>query len=169
MIDPSTLQTISILLQSTLVAGVIVAVVFAWRWLKVSLMRGEIEAQNGALMQLAAYARVFVAAAEQTMTKAPGFAKMDWVLAQFDDVLPDLDKNLIRNYVEAAVAQLPKDPPKTLKLAAPAAPATTTTGTAGYVATAPTFTGTPSSPPPVAPPVTSHSHKHSKTKVGTEG
>ncbi|MBP8291133.1 MAG: hypothetical protein KAX65_00080 [Caldilineaceae bacterium] len=157
------LSTFSILLQSIAVAVVIVLAVFAWRWLRVALDRGQLQAQNDAIAQIMVYARIFVAAAEQTLAKQPGFAKLDWVLAQFDEVMPDMDKQLVRSFVEAAVAGLPAtQPPKTLTLAAPS------------TATTVTFTGTPSSPPPPAncddlsPPATSHSHRDTKRKVGTE-
>jgi hypothetical protein len=162
MIDQTTIQTISVILQSTLVAVVIVAVILAWRWLKVALNRGELQAQNETLAQLTVYAKIFVNAAEQTLAKQPGFAKLDWVLDQFATVMPDVDRDLIRSVVEATVRSLPKDPPKTLTLAAP------------------TFTGTPSSPPATAttttppapanaPAVISYSHKQTKSKARTDG
>lgn len=152
--DPS---TISIFLQSILVAVAIVLAVAAWRWLRVALDRGQLGAQNDALAQIAVYARVFVAAAEQTLGKQPGPAKLDWVLEQFDDVLPDVDKNLIRSFVEASVKAMPKPPPKTLTLAAPPT-ATFTSGSTGYM------DGPPTPPPPaacddLAPAPASHSHK----------
>lgn len=156
--DPS---TISIFLQSILAAVAIVLAVAAWRWLRVALDRGQLGAQNEALAQIAVYARVFVAAAEQTLGKQPGIVRLTWVLDQFDDVLPDVDKNLIRSFVEASVKAMPKPPPKTLTLAAP--PTATTSVDPKFlvpVETAMTVT------PPAAcddlapqPPVTSHSHK----------
>ena len=149
------LSYLSIFLQSILVAVAIILAVAAWRWLRVALDRGQLGAQNEALAQIAVYARVFVAAAEQTLAKQPGSAKLDWVLAQFDDVLPDVDKNLIRSFVEASVKAMPKPPPKTLTLAAPPTATTTTTGTAGYVATPPP----PAACDDLAPAPTSHSHK----------
>lgn len=145
------LSYLSVFLQSIAVAVAIFLAVAAWRWLRVALERGQLGAENEALAQVATYACIFVAAAEQTLSKQPGFAKLDWVLAQFDAVLPDMDKALVRSFVEAAVAGLPKNPPKPVALAAPA---TTTI-----------FTGTPSTPPPpancddLAPAETSHSHK----------
>jgi hypothetical protein len=155
------LSTISIFLQSILVAVVIVLCVFAWRWLRVALDRGQLQAQNEALAQLTVYAKIFVNAAEQTLTKQPGFAKLDWVLDQFATVMPDVDKDLIRSVVEATVKAMPKPPPKPLTLAAP--PTTTfTSGSTGYM------DGPPAPPPPAAcddlapqrpPPATSHSHK----------
>lgn len=164
------LSYLSILLQSIVVAVVIVLAVFAWRWLRVALGRGQLGAENEALAQVAMYAKIFVAAAEQTMSKQPGFARLNWVLEQFDDVLPDVDKNLIRSFVEAAVKALPADP-------APAA-------TSGYVSTGsvrlpvaqPEWIIPP--PPPAdgtttasttTPPVTSHSHRSAKSRVSTEG
>lgn len=152
------LSAISILLQSIAVAVVIVLAVFAWRWLRVALDRGQLQAQNDAIAQIMVYARIFVAAAEQTLAKQPGFAKLDWVLAQFDEVMPDMDKQLIRSFVEATVRSMPKDPPKTLKLAAPPT-ATTTTPPAACESLA----------PQPQPPATSHSHRESKGKVRTEG
>ncbi len=146
------LSYLSIFLQSILVAVAIILAVAAWRWLRVALDRGQLGAQNEALAQIAVYARVFVAAAEQTLGKQPGSVKLDWVLDQFDDVMPDVDKTLIRSFVEASVKAMPKPPPKTLTLAAPPT-ATTTTGTAGYVATPPVACDD------LAPPATSHSHK----------
>lgn len=156
------LSYLSVLLQSIAVAVAIFLAVAAWRWLRVALERGQLGAENEALAQVATYARIFVAAAEQTLSKQPGFAKLDWVLAQFDAVLPDMDKALVRSFVEAAVAGLPKTPPKPVALAAPA---TTTI-----------FTGTPSSPPQpancddLAPAETSHSHKErGRAKVARTG
>ena len=151
------LSYFSILLQSIFVAVVIVLAVFAWRWLRVALDRGELAAQGEALAQVALYAKIFVAAAEQTMQKQPGFARLTWVLDQFDDVLPDVDKNLIRSFVEAAVSALPADPP-------PVIVAPPTTGTAGYVTTSIT-----PAPADVAPPATSHSHRTTRTPARTEG
>ena len=169
------LSAISIILQSIAVAVVIVLAIFAWRWLRVALDRGQLQAQNDAISQIMVYARIFVAAAEQTLNKSPGFAKLDWVLAQFDEVMPDVDKALIRSFVEAAVSGLPKETPKTLKLAAPSTATTTTTP-------APTFVREETDWKPVAttatagsvsadvaPPATSHSHRNSKSKVVTEG
>lgn len=120
--------SVTVLAQSIVAIVAIVLAVAVWRWLRVALASGQLAAENAALAQLAAYASVFVAAAEQTLDKSPGFAKLDWVLAQFERVLPDLDKDLVRSYVEAAVAGLPRNQP-----APPPAI---------------TFTGTPSSPPP---------------------
>lgn len=161
------LSTISILLQSILVAVVIVLAVAAWRWLRVALDRGQLQAQNDAIAQITVYARIFVAAAEQTLTKSPGFAKLDWVLAQFDEVMPDVDKALIRSFVEAAVSGLPKEPPKTLKLAAPSTATSTSIDPKFLV---PVEVAMSTSPPAdVAPPATSHSHKRSGSRVSTEG
>ena len=115
------LSYLSVILQSIAVVVVIFLAVAAWRWLRVALERGQLGAENEALAQVATYARIFVAAAEQTLSKQPGFAKLDWVLAQFDAVLPDMDKALVRSFVEAAVAGLPKTPPKPVTLAAPPA------------------------------------------------
>ncbi|MBP8293415.1 MAG: hypothetical protein KAX65_11630 [Caldilineaceae bacterium] len=144
------LSNLSIILQSILVATVIVLCIFAWRWLRVALDRGQLGAQNDALAQIMVYARIFVAAAEQTMAKQPGFAKLDWVLAQFDEVMPDVDKALIRSFVEAAVSGLPAStPPKTLTLAAP--PTATTTTQPTTAAQSP------------QPPAISHSHKDRAT------
>jgi len=151
------LSYLSVFLQSIAVVVAIFLAVAAWRWLRVALDRGQLGAQNDALAQIMVYARIFVAAAEQTLAKQPGFAKLDWVLAQFDEVMPDVDKALIRSFVEAAVSGLPATaPPKTLTLAAPST--ATTTGTAGYVSTQPaTVTQSPQ------PPATSHSHKDKAT------
>ena len=151
------LSYLSIILQSLVVAVVIVLAVFAWRWLRVALERGLLGAQNEALAQIMVYARIFVAAAEQTLGKQPGPAKLDWVLNQFDDVLPGVDKNLIRSFVEAAVSGLPTSTPTTAAQSSQPPTATTTTTT-----TAPP---TPADCDPLAPleysqaPVTSHSHK----------
>ena len=146
------LSYLSVFLQSIAVVVAIFLAVAGWRWLRVALDRGQLGAENEALAQVATYARIFVAAAEQTMSKQPGFAKLDWVLAQFDAVLPDMDKALIRSFVEAAVAGLPKTPPKSVTLAAPAASVTS-------------FSTTPPTPAncddlaPIPPAETSHSHK----------
>jgi len=156
------LSYLSVFLQSIAVVVVIFLAVAGWRWLRVALERGQLQAQNEALAQLTVYAKIFVNAAEQTMRKQPGFAKLDWVLDQFATVMPDVDRDLIRSFVEAAVAGLPKTPPKPVALAAPA---TTTI-----------FTGTPSSPPQpancddLAPAETSHSHKErGRAKVARTG
>ena len=65
------LSTLSDLLQSIVVAVVIVLAVFAWRWLRVALERGQLAAQNEALAQISIYASVFVTAAEQMLSKSP--------------------------------------------------------------------------------------------------
>ncbi len=103
--------TVSAVVQSILAIVAIVVAVAVWRWLRVALDNGSLAAQNQALAQIAAYASVFVAAAEQTMSKQPGFAKLDWVMAQFARVLPDMDPDLVRSYVEAAVKALPQPAP----------------------------------------------------------
>ena len=103
--------SVTVLAQSIVAIVAIVLAVAVWRWLRVALASGQLAAENAALAQLAAYASVFVAAAEQTLDKSPGFAKLDWVIAQFERVLPDLDKDLVRSYVEAAVAALPRNQP----------------------------------------------------------
>lgn len=121
------LSTFSIILQSIAVAVVIVLAVFAWRWLRVALDRGQLGAQNDALAQIMVYARIFVAAAEQTLGKQPGPARLDWVLEQFDAVLPDVDKQLIRSFVEAAVSGLPTSTPTTAAQSSQPPAATTTT------------------------------------------
>ena len=146
------LSYLSVFLQSIAVVVAIFLAVAGWRWLRVALDRGQLQAQNEALAQLTVYAKIFVNAAEQTMSKQPGFAKLDWVLAQFDTVLPDMDKALVRSFVEAAVAGLPKTPAKPVTLAAPAASVTS-------------FSATPPTPAncddlaPIPPAETSHSHK----------
>lgn len=155
------LSYVSVILQSIAVVVVIFLAVAGWRWLRVALERGRLGAENDALAQVAIYARIFVAAAEQTMSKQPGFAKLDWVLAQFDAVLPDMDKALVRSFVEAAVAGLPKTPPKPVALAAPP------------VASVTSFSVTPPQPAncdDLAPAETSHSHKErGKAKVARTG
>jgi hypothetical protein len=157
------LSYLSVILQSIAVAVAIFLAVAAWRWLRVALERGQLGAENEALAQVATYARIFVAAAEQTLSKQPGFAKLDWVLNQFDAVLPDMDKALVRSFVEAAVAALPKTPAKPVTLAAPAASATS-------------FSATPPTPAncddlaPTPPAETSHSHKErGKAKMTRTG
>lgn len=157
------LSYLSVFLQSIAVVVAIFLAVAGWRWLRVALDRGQLGAENEALAQVATYARIFVAAAEQTMSKQPGFAKLDWVLAQFDAVLPDMDKALIRSFVEAAVAGLPKTPAKPVTLAAPPASVTS-------------FSATPPPPAncddlaPTPPAETSHSHKErAKVKSARTG
>ncbi len=118
MFDLSLLPAI---LQSIVVVVVVVLAVAAWRWLRVAVDSAAASAEHNALAQMSAYARIFVLAAEQTMANQPGAVKLDWVMAQFRRILPDVDAELVRAWVEAAVSQLPPaPPPKTLTLAAPA-------------------------------------------------
>lgn len=158
------LSYLSVILQSIAVVVVIFLAVAGWRWLRVALERGRLGAENDALAQVAIYARIFVAAAEQTMSKQPGFAKLDWVLAQFDTVLPDMDKALVRSFVEAAVAALPKTPAKPVTLAAPPASVTS------FSATAPPTPANCDDLAPIPPAETSHSHKErGKAKAARTG
>ena len=157
------LSYLSVILQSIAVVVVIFLAVAGWRWLRVALERGQLQAQNEALAQLTVYAKIFVAAAEQTMSKRPGFAKLEWVLDQFDTVLPDMDKALVCSFVEAAVAGLPKTPAKPVTLAAPPASVTS-------------FSATPPTPAncddlaPIPPAEISHSHKErGRAKVARTG
>ena len=146
------LSYVSVILQSIAVAVVIFLAVAGWRWLRVALERGQLQAQNEALAQLTVYAKIFVNAAEQTLSKQPGFAKLDWVLNQFATVMPDVDRDLIRSFVEATVAGLPKTPAKSVTLAAPAASVTSFSTTPPTPANCDDLAPAPSAE-------TSHSHK----------
>lgn len=138
--------SISILLQSLAVAGVLVIVVAVWRWVRVAIDRAAAAADTDAMQQLAFYASMFVAAAEQQMANVPGPNRLDWVLVEVRKYLPGVDEALIRSCVEAAVLRLPRKTPP------PAAPATVPPAPANCDDLAP-------APSAAAPSNSSHSHR----------
>lgn len=145
--------SISILLQSLAVAGVLVIVVAVWRWVRVAIDRAGAAAETDAMQQLAFYVSMFVAAAEQQMANVPGSVRLDWVLAEVRKYLPGTDDALIRSCVEAAVLRLPR------KFPPPAAPATVPPTPANCDDLA-----------PIPPAETSHSHKErGRAKVARTG
>lgn len=106
--------------------------VIAWQWLRIWRVGAAINQQQSALDQLAGYARVFVRAAEQIYIANP--TRLQYVLDQLKVIFPDLDEELVRAVVEAAVNELkagpaPAAPPQPVNCEDLAAPATKTAST----------------------------------------
>lgn len=90
---------------SVLVGVLIVFAVIAWRLAVQWAKTNAVQAENDAYTQVMTIARVAVLAAEQ-MFDADGYNdKLNYVLKVLDRLYPDLDEDLIRAIVEAAVFQ----------------------------------------------------------------
>jgi hypothetical protein len=97
------------ILQSLAVLALAALVAVAVFWLRTWRSSATIAQQQSAVDQLAGYARLFVAAAEQMFISNP--ARFDYVLEQLHNLFPDVDETLIRACIEAAVHELPPSPP----------------------------------------------------------
>lgn len=92
-----------------LVIVLLVVAVFGVRWLRTSKQLNEVLKENFALGQLAFFAELFVANAQQQLAGVSGADKLAWVTGALMELFPDLDEVTLRSVIEKAYLALPVD------------------------------------------------------------
>lgn len=90
---------------SVLVGVLIVLVVLGWRLAVQWARTNGIQAENDAWAQVQYFAGVAVKAADQMLAGETGEEKLEYVLSVLDKLFPNLDEEVIRAIVEAAVLE----------------------------------------------------------------
>lgn len=90
---------------SALVGVLIVAVVLAWRALGQWSKSNAVRTENNAWSQVRTFIYDAVRAANQMLAESTGEEKLSYVLSVVDRLYPDLDEEVVRAIVEAAVFQ----------------------------------------------------------------